>query len=222
MKKGSCSKHFPKEFNDETTIDENGFAIYRCRDDGHYVVKNGIRLDNRWVVPYNMYFLKKFQSHINVEWCNKSKVIKYLFKYVTKGLDFANVGFKRKRGLINISETVNNEEIDEIEEYLECRYLCDKEALWRLYSFGIHSKTPSVERLAVHLPNMNCVLFKKQANLSDVVANEFLQRTTLTEWCKTNQKYPEAQNLTYCEFPNEWRWEKDHRIWIHRTRQKNW
>jgi hypothetical protein len=53
--KNACSKHYPTEFNDETTIDENGFAIYRHRDDGHYVIKNGVRLDNRWVVPYNMY-----------------------------------------------------------------------------------------------------------------------------------------------------------------------
>jgi hypothetical protein len=169
-----------------------------------------------------MYLLKKFQSHINVEWCNKSKVIKYLFKYVTKGPDFAKVGFKRKRSAMGTDNLNNNEEINEIEDFLECRYLCDKEALWRLYSFDIHSKIPSVERLVVHLPNMNCVLFRKKARLSDVVDNEFLQRTTLTQWFKTNQQCPEARNLTYCSFPDEWRWEKDQRVWICRARQKNW
>jgi hypothetical protein len=59
---------------------------------------------------------------------------------VTKGPDFAKVGFKRKRDFTNNIEPLDNGEIDEIEEYLECRYLCDKEALCRLYSFDIHSK----------------------------------------------------------------------------------
>jgi hypothetical protein len=42
------------------------------------VVKNGVSLDNRWVVPYNPALLNKFQAHINVEWCNKTYLIKYL------------------------------------------------------------------------------------------------------------------------------------------------
>ena len=80
MQKGICSKHFPKEFQPETTIDENGFALYRRRKNGRFIYKNGKSLENRWVVPYNMALLKKYQAHINVEWCNKTQVMKYLFK----------------------------------------------------------------------------------------------------------------------------------------------
>ncbi|KAM0839242.1 hypothetical protein ACQ4PT_060443 [Festuca glaucescens] len=95
MKDGLCSKKFPKSFQDETSVDESGFPVYRCRDNGRFVMKNKIRLDNRHVVPYNMALLKMFQAHLNVEWCNKTHVIKYLYKYVTKGPDFSKTLFER-------------------------------------------------------------------------------------------------------------------------------
>jgi hypothetical protein len=94
MKNNKCSKKFPKDFQDETTIDDFGFALYMRRDDDRHVVKCGVRLDNRSVVPYNMHLLKKYNAHINVEWCNKSNMIKYRFKYVTKGIDRAKVYFE--------------------------------------------------------------------------------------------------------------------------------
>ena len=76
--------------------------MYRRRDSGIKINKKGTDLDNRHVVPYCMKLLKKFQAHIHVEWCNKSEVLKYLFKYVTKGTDRSNVVFtkykKRKHG----------------------------------------------------------------------------------------------------------------------------
>ena len=59
MKEGECSKHYPKLFQPETVIDENGFALYRRRNNGRFIYKNGKKLDNRWVVPYNMTLLKK-------------------------------------------------------------------------------------------------------------------------------------------------------------------
>ncbi|XP_062206059.1 uncharacterized protein LOC133907870 isoform X4 [Phragmites australis] len=91
MKNGVCSKRFPKQYRQETIIDQDGFVIYRRRDDGRTVTRIGIQLDNRWVVPYNMILLKKYQAHINVEVCNRTNLIKYLFKYVMKGPDYACV-----------------------------------------------------------------------------------------------------------------------------------
>jgi hypothetical protein len=92
--------------------------VYRRRQDGHYVVKGGVRLDNRWVVPYNLALLKKFQGHLNVEWCNKSNLLKYLFKYLTKGHDRARAGFYPSHVSTDPPPPGG---IDEIDEYVKCR-----------------------------------------------------------------------------------------------------
>ena len=47
----------------------------------------GCVIDNRWVVPYCPLISKPFQSHINVEYCNSVKAIKYICKYINKGSD---------------------------------------------------------------------------------------------------------------------------------------
>ncbi|KAF7826710.1 uncharacterized protein G2W53_017874 [Senna tora] len=84
MVKSICSKHFPNKFTDSTSFDEDGYCKYRRPDSGHFIEKNGIKLDNRFVVPYNPTLLRRYQAHINVEFCNQSRSIKYLFKYVSK------------------------------------------------------------------------------------------------------------------------------------------
>jgi hypothetical protein len=71
MKNGRCSKNYPKEFNEKTTVDENGFAVYKRPKNKRFIIKDGIKLDNRWIVPHNLELLKKYDAHINTEWCNK-------------------------------------------------------------------------------------------------------------------------------------------------------
>src|SRR5258705_6899528 len=47
----------------------------------------------------------KFNAHINVEICSSIKIVKYLFKYVYKGYDCANVKLQANgEGLINWDE----------------------------------------------------------------------------------------------------------------------
>ena len=79
MKGNNCSKFYPKRFNEETYVDGDGYPCYKRLNDGATCVKNGIVLDNRNVVPYNRSLLLKYNAHINVEWCNQSRAIKYLF-----------------------------------------------------------------------------------------------------------------------------------------------
>ncbi|GJW09054.1 DNA helicase [Tanacetum coccineum] len=63
------------------------------RDTGVSTIKHQINLDNSYVVPYNHDLLLAFDAHINVEYCRWSMLIKYLFKYISKGTDrvFARV-----------------------------------------------------------------------------------------------------------------------------------
>ncbi|CAN0925707.1 ATP-dependent DNA helicase PIF1 [Linum grandiflorum] len=87
MKHGRCSKFFPKQFATETTFDSTGCVTYRRRETTVTAEKSNTILDNRHVVPYNRDLLVKYQAHINVEVCHKGQLIKYLFKYITKGPD---------------------------------------------------------------------------------------------------------------------------------------
>src|SRR5947209_14609589 len=82
MKNVTCQKNYPKNFQESTEENENGYPIYRRRENGHFVEsRNGIQLDNRWVVPYNIGLVTKYNAHINVEICNSILAIKYLYKY---------------------------------------------------------------------------------------------------------------------------------------------
>ena len=80
--KGKCSKRVPKNFQEETTMDENGFPTYRRRNTGTYHRPNGSTTDNQYVVPYNNTLLKLFNCHINVEVVSSIKSVKYLYKYI--------------------------------------------------------------------------------------------------------------------------------------------
>jgi hypothetical protein len=180
MKKGKCSKFFPKPFQNDTNFTENGFTQYRRRDTNIYIRIDNNNLDNRWVVPHNLQLLKKYQAHINVEYVNKSKLLKYLCKYINKGPDKAKALFERIKK--NVDPPTNDEtrEIDEIKEYLECRYICEQDAIWRLLGFNIHYHWPPVERLPVHLPFMNIVTVQKNAKLKNIISDPKNQKTKLT------------------------------------------
>ena len=105
-------------FHPQTVLDPNGYPIYRRRNDGRTISKNGVIIDNKYIVPYNAKLLRKYQAHINIEWCNQNTSIKYLFKYINKGYDRVTaVVVYDANGALDNPITQN----DEIKEYVDCR-----------------------------------------------------------------------------------------------------
>jgi hypothetical protein len=194
MEEGKCKKQYPRKFQSETVTDVNGYPIYRRRDTGHTVVVHGIELDNRWVVPHNVYLSTKYDAHINVEVCNNIRAVKYLFKYVYKGHDRATVEISRQS---NNATEGNVVETDEIKKYLDCRYVSASEAAWRIFKFDMHERFPTVERLQYHLPNQQMVLFADDDDVQEVATQSAISKMMLTEWFKTNQELEVARSLTF-------------------------
>ena len=60
MKDGKCSKGFPKPYQAETVMNQNGYPYYARPNDGRQYDIRGILTDNRWIVPYNPYLLSRY------------------------------------------------------------------------------------------------------------------------------------------------------------------
>ncbi|GBN23436.1 hypothetical protein AVEN_118180-1 [Araneus ventricosus] len=153
---------------DDTEENVNGYPIYRRRATEPVQVGK-YSIDNRWVVPYNPWLLKKFNAHINVEVCASVKSVKYLYKYVYKGHDAASVKIQKEGALDH----------DEILSFVEGRYVSAPEAMWRLNEFNLSHKSHTVVRLAVHLPQQQPIVYQ-DGQEAQAIERAALRKTTLT------------------------------------------
>ncbi|KAL0453879.1 UNVERIFIED_CONTAM: hypothetical protein Slati_1366000 [Sesamum latifolium] len=213
MENGKCSKHYPKNCQLETTLTEDGFSVYRRRDSKRTAMKNGIEVDNRWVVPHNIDLIVKYQAHINIEWCNQGRSIKYLFKYVNKGKDRATFVIEENVSIDGVTKSTIVNEVDEIQRYLDARYVFAFEASWRIFEFDIQYRSPSVERLSFHLPDEQNVIFGDDDQLDDVLNKERIEMTMFTEWMQMNKVDPSTRELTYADFPTKFVWHAKEKKW---------
>ena len=168
MIENKCTKRFPKNFCSQTTVDEDGFSIYRRRNNGRFVERNEVKLDNQFTVPYNIELLVKFQAHINVEWCNRSRSIKYLFKYITKGPDRATLILEENLHVDSSTGVQHMTDINAVKTYLNCRYVSTIEACWRIFEFAIHHQELAVQRLSFHNEDEQPVVFEDTDYLNKI------------------------------------------------------
>ena len=220
MQDGKCSKKYPRQFCDETISNEDGYPVYRRREviegERRKVKCKGVWLDNRSVVPYCPYLSKRYNAHINVEICSSISAFKYLFKYVYKGGD-------------RTTAVLQN---DEIQDYVDARYISAPEAVWHIFGFKSHHRSPAIQRLQIHLPNEQTITFDNDTDIIALLQNEHTRKTTLTEFFTANKQATEAaangerldfdcRELLYQEFPTHMTWNPVKRRWKRRQRINN-
>lgn len=134
-----CRKRFPKQPCQHTSFTNAGYPLYRRRG----TVAEPARDVN--VVPYNADLLLKYKSHINVEAAASVHLIAYLYKYIFKGPDLAQLGVRQVD--------------DEIKEFILHRYVSATEAIWRLFGYLINRRSASCTALPVSLPGEEQVAY---------------------------------------------------------------
>ena len=120
--------------------------------------------------------------------------------------------------------TVVNQEdpqrdIDEIQDFLDARYVSACEALWRLFQFDLQGHSQTIVRLQVHLEGEHLVRFSEGFNIQQA-ADE--SRSQLLEWFKLNRMDIDgngSRRFTYVEIPKHYTWTKGARsTWSKRER----
>jgi len=207
---GYCKSNYPKPFCDESCVDEKGFPIYRRRDNGREVVKkyNGrsITITNKNVVPYNPILLIEFNCHINVEVVSSISSVKYLFKYLHKGDPMSCMTLQNSSSM----EQDENNKYDETKKFINGRYISAGDACWRILGFPLIERDFIVERLPIHLPNMQSIVFDGDEMCNPLIFNrrEKTKLTSFFQFCKENRNL----KICYDDLPS-------YAIWINKERK---
>ena len=136
-----------------------------------------------------------------MEICSSVESIKYIHKYIYKGHD---------RTTLELRDDQNR---DEVKEYLDARYIGSVESCWHMFEFVMHEETPPVYRLPVHLEGQHLVYFTADDDIHRVVQRGAVKETALTAWFKLNQTNPDARNTTYQNAPRTWVYNRNKKHW---------
>ncbi|XP_071699315.1 uncharacterized protein [Rutidosis leptorrhynchoides] len=128
MEGHACTKKFPNKYSDKTFFDTDGRVHYRRHNTGVYTTRFGVHLDNSYVVPYSILLCMTFQARINVECCGSTSLIKYLFKYISKGTDRIAARISKPVGSNSRMRPQTSKPVDEILNFIDARFICPHEA----------------------------------------------------------------------------------------------
>ena len=211
MENNKCTKRFPKSFQAETDPNINGYPLYK-RSDREAVSINGKPVDNRWVVPFNPTLTLMFDCHINVEVCSSVACVKYLYKYIYKGYDCANL-------VVTADGSVEHNEVN---HFVDTRYVSSYEGMWRLLENIMHDRSHAVTKLQIHLPNQQLVYFE-EGNEEEAVEQAGQRNTNLTAYFQLNSEDAKACQYLYREIPFHYVYKKKDGVfkWCRRQRGAN-
>ncbi|XP_010445057.1 PREDICTED: uncharacterized protein LOC104727669 [Camelina sativa] len=191
MEEGSCSKFYPKQNFKTTSIDKEGYPVYRRRNDGRFIEKNGFKCDNRYVVPYNRFLLIKYHAQINVEWCNQTGT---------------------QEGQMNLQNENTPASKDEIQDYFDGRYVSVCEAMWRILAYPIHYRQTAVVPLTFHQEGKHPIYFREGESTQDVMDHDTLDESQFLALFELNKCNEEARNLLYEEIPSKFIWDGKEKV----------
>ncbi|GBM73817.1 hypothetical protein AVEN_80246-1 [Araneus ventricosus] len=183
-----CKKMFSREFRTETAMNMSGYPLYRRRP-GDTASVRGSEMDNRFFVLYNPYLLLKYNAHFNVEVCTSLRAVKYIYKYIYKGVDCANMVL-----------TAGQVQYNEIANYIDAMYVSAPEAMWRLLGSHMHDRSHALMRLPVHLLNQKRVTCK-DGHEEEALEAARSRQMMIESWFKLNQSDPDDQTLLYTDIP---------------------
>ena len=152
----------------------------------------------------------KYDAYINVEICNSTHVVSYLYKYVFKSSNYVDMSIEITSTINQSLHRVNNEFayrnnndqfIDEIKIYHDARWIDFYEIAWRIFELKTKKIKSSIDRLQVHKKNQQRVLINFESGLivESFQNNEKFRRTTLIEYFKMNRR---AQNAKKRDEPS--------------------
>ena len=219
---GQCFRAFPFSHCEESNADVEGYPQYRRRKAAPCIDKLGKYegiIDSSWVVPYNPYLLQKYDTHINVEISTSIKSFKYIYKYVYKGGDKAEINLRTLHEQDETDQAFLD--LDELKNYIDSVYLSPCEAFWRIAGYPTNAVSHMVQNVALHLPDEQEVTFH-EGEEEEVLRNA-ASDTMLTAFFKLNsgegvdrEDRDIARDSLYHDIPKHFTWDSSGKRWIPR------
>ncbi|CAN7018127.1 unnamed protein product, partial [Brassica oleracea var. botrytis] len=147
--------------------------------------------------------------------------------YITKGFDRA-IAVIEKGNTATTSDASGSEgsmekvvrQRNEIQDYIEARYLSACESMWRTFAFHMHKRKPSVEKLIIHLEGEHNITVKSTDNVGRVIHKPGIEKTMFTGWMVLCRRSVFARTLTYVQIPEYFVWNNSAKVWTEHKKGK--
>jgi hypothetical protein len=151
--------------------------------------------DNTHVIAYNPGLSRRCKCHVNVEVTTGIKAVKYIYKYIYKGDDRALVR-------LDTGEQVPRAP-NELKNFVDSRYICARQAAWRLLHYTMHDIFPPVVRLVFNMQGLHQIVYSDHGDVDESLTREANNTSMLLDFFWVCREHPEVtQNITYAEAPS--------------------